>query len=577
MKWLPPKIGTLLGLGQVPGVEPGSPQPPQRAAADQKRPVFEPAAAAEEAQIRRCLEAGRRAEALKLARRLVGRDSRRPGAHFLLATCLDRIGRYEEALESYRAELSLNPNQQAARARCEQLEASLVRPTVSKVPPDERNWRSSLPRTLLLTVQRAHLHYRYRDVPLIKNPFDLALYQRLLWELKPLTIIEVGSKHGGSALWMADLLNNFGIEGHIYSVDIVKVEAVSHPRVTFLEGDGRALGDTLRREFLESLPRPWLVVEDADHEYETSSAVLSFFHPWLRPGEYIVVEDGILSDLLEDPQCNCGPHRALKEFLARHRRDYDIDSGYCDYFGHNVTWCTNGFLKKVTASDSAEDEEFRELLAVVQPYTMLGPERLFSLFRLAKEVCLRDLPGNFVECGVAAGGSSALLAAVVARHSRRPRKLFACDSFAGLPAPGPLDRHESQPAAALGWTAGTCASPVDSLLEVSARLGVSQIVEPVCGFFVETLPTARERIGEVVFLHLDGDWYESTRVALENLYAQVVPGGLIQIDDYGYWEGCGRAVADFQRDHGQRFELNRIDTTGVWLRKPHGHALKPSE
>jgi hypothetical protein len=106
------------------------------------------------------------------------------------------------------------------------------------------------------------------------------------------------------------------------------------------------LGEVLDPERLKSLPRPWLVIEDADHEYETSIEVLKFFHPWLQPGEYIVVEDGIISDLSQVPDCNSGPHRALKEFLPNHPEEYEIDSSYCDFFGYNVTWCTNGWLRK---------------------------------------------------------------------------------------------------------------------------------------------------------------------------------------------------------------------------------------
>jgi Macrocin-O-methyltransferase (TylF). len=77
-----------------------------------------------------------------------------------------------------------------------------------------------------------------------------------------------------------------------------------------------------------------------------------------------------------------------------------------------------------TAESQVEDAEFLYILEVIRPYTMVGESRLLSLFRLAKRVCVEDLPGNFVECGVAAGGPSTLLAAVIARQSKRPRKLF---------------------------------------------------------------------------------------------------------------------------------------------------------
>lgn len=214
------------------------------------------------------------------------------------------------------------------------------------------------------------------------------------------------------------------------------------------------------------------------------------------------------------------------------------------------------------------DAEFCELFAVVRPYTMLSVERLFSLYTLAKDLCRRDLLGDFVECGVAGGGSSALLAAVTARHSKRPRRVYACDTFQGMPVPGSVDRHAGQSANATGWGTGTCAAPVDSLIEVCRKLGVEHLVEPVRGLFAETLPTVRERIGPVALLHADGDWYDSTRDVLTNLYDQVVEGGRFQIDDYGYWEGCRRAVDDFQVQRGLRFELIPIDGTGVWLEKP---------
>jgi hypothetical protein len=219
-------------------------------------------------------------------------------------------------------------------------------------------------------------------------------------------------------------------------------------------------------------------------------------------------------------------------------------------------------------STESGDEEFRALVSIIRPYTMVGEGRLLSLFTLAKQVCQEDLTGQFVECGVAAGGSSALLAAVIARYSRRPRQLFAFDSFEGLPTPSDQDTHRGQHAEAAGWGAGTCAAPVESLREVCRKLGVEPLVEPVRGFFAQTLPATRKRIGPIAFLHMDGDWYESTRQELDNLYEQVVPGGRIQIDDYGHWEGCRRAVEDFQREAGIQFELHAIDAAGVWLEKP---------
>ena len=64
------------------------------------------------------------------------------------------------------------------------------------------------------------MRYTWRGVLCNKNPFDMALYPMLLWERKPRTIIEIGSKEGGSAIWLADICARFGIDVRIVSVDI---------------------------------------------------------------------------------------------------------------------------------------------------------------------------------------------------------------------------------------------------------------------------------------------------------------------------------------------------------------------
>jgi len=239
------------------------------------------------------------------------------------------------------------------------------------------------------------------------------------------------------------------------------------------------------------------------------------------------------------------------------------------YFRDNAP--ARSLLEKLNAPGREEqlpgNDEFRELFNTVRDYTMLGPARLWSLYSLALQVCEENVPGHFVECGVAAGGSSALMAAVISRHSRQPRRVFACDTFAGMPDASKFDTRRGEAADDTGWGKGTCAAPVESLREISRALKVESIVEPVQGLFSETLPTNRERFGEIALLHMDGDWYSSTRDILVNLFDQVVPRGRIQIDDYGFWEGCRRAVTEFETERGLKFELHRIDETGVWMVK----------
>ena len=295
-------------------------------------------------------ETGQKVEALRLAEKAASFGIFIPGMHYLRAVCSGAVGRYEEALEAAQQELENNPTHAEAQKQVESLTKSLTRPKRAAIPTDQRPWNTTLPYELMMSIQNGLHNYSYKGVPLQKNPFDFAIYPLLLWKLKPRTIIEIGSKNGGSALWLGDLLNNYGIDGHIYSVDIVKVTKYSHPRVTFMEGDGQALHEIFSEDFLKGLPRPLLVIEDADHSFKTSKLVLDFFHPYLDQDEYIVVEDGIISDIVRDANYNSGPHQALKAFLAEHRGEYDIDGEYCDFFGYNLTWATNGYLKKLVRS-----------------------------------------------------------------------------------------------------------------------------------------------------------------------------------------------------------------------------------
>ena len=210
-----------------------------------------------------------------------------------------------------------------------------------------RNMASSISRENLRTVQRATIDYTWRGINCMKNPFDFALYFKLIWDLRPGTIIEIGSNKGGSALWLADMCRTYDMPTKIWSIDIEKVTEVTDEKVTFLKGDALRLGDVLDPVRLSSMPKPWLVLEDSAHLYETSIAVLEFFDAYFQPGDYIVVEDGNVDDMGRSEEFHGGPNRAIKEFFGLHPETYELDTAFCDYWGHNMTWNTNGFWRRV--------------------------------------------------------------------------------------------------------------------------------------------------------------------------------------------------------------------------------------
>jgi cephalosporin hydroxylase/SAM-dependent methyltransferase len=219
------------------------------------------------------------------------------------------------------------------------------------------------------------------------------------------------------------------------------------------------------------------------------------------------------------------------------------------------------------------DDFFKTVHRAVRRFTMLSDARLLSLYQRTRLVCELDIPGDLVECGVAAGGGSALIAATMARHTKRPRKLYSCDTFEGMPEPTGHDVAHGVDAEASGWGTGTCSAPEGSLREVCEKLGVASHVVAVKGLFKDTLPGLAAQLQDgIAMLHMDGDWYESTRDILVHLYDRVQPRGFIQIDDYGHWEGCRRAVHEFEEQRGFEFAIQVIDNTGVWTQRPDAPA-----
>lgn len=75
----------------------------------------------------------------------------------------------------------------------------------------------------------------------------------------------------------------------------------------------------------------------------------------------------------------------------------------------------------------------------------------------------------------------------------------------------------------------------------------------------DTLRDERNLPEKIAVLRLDTDWYESTKVELEVLYPRLRPGGVLIIDDYGYWQGARKAVDEYFAD--RPVLLHRIDHT----------------
>ncbi len=199
--------------------------------------------------------------------------------------------------------------------------------------------------------------------------------------------------------------------------------------------------------------------------------------------------------------------------------------------------------------------------------TMIGRARLDNVTDCVARALHDGVAGDLVETGVWRGGTAIYLRAILAALGDPDRRVWACDSFAGLPEPDaqrypmdvPMRFHEYR----------ELAVGVDDVRAAFARYGLlDERVEFVVGWFRDTLPDlAVERIA---VLRLDGDLYESTMDALTNLEPKVSPGGFVIVDDYGGIEACRQAVHDYRRHSGIDAPIHEVDWTGAWWRKPLG-------
>lgn len=129
---------------------------------------------------------------------------------------------------------------------------------------------------------------------------------------------------------------------------------------------------------------------------------------------------------------------------------------------------------------------------------------------VACERCSR-LPGAFIEIGVFRGGTLAKIAAF-------GRPTFGFDTFEGIPA-SQVDQG--------GHLAGEFAA---SLADVQAAVPKATLIP---GVFPESW---LDRF-PVALAHVDVDTYAGTRDALAAILPQLVPGGVVIVDDAA-WPPC---------------------------------------
>ncbi len=214
-------------------------------------------------------------------------------------------------------------------------------------------------------------------------------------------------------------------------------------------------------------------------------------------------------------------------------------------------------------------DEDRQICEIVRPYTMARHvDRIYSVINAARYVVQSGIEGALVECGVWRGGMMMAAALALKHLDRMDRDLYLFDTFAGMVQPGELDRdargnlaEESfRKAPKRGEGVDWCFASVDEVKGNMATTGFpKERLHFIQGKVEDTIPeNAPDRIS---VLRLDTDWYESSLHEMVHLFPRLQRGGVLILDDYGFWQGSRKATDEYFQKHGIAFHLVRVDSS----------------
>ncbi len=217
--------------------------------------------------------------------------------------------------------------------------------------------------------------------------------------------------------------------------------------------------------------------------------------------------------------------------------------------------------KKRLSSLKTEDQE---LIARIREkkLTYLSERKLVSIADSCRSIEDAKLPGLFLEAGCALGGSSILIASL--KGNDRP--LFIYDVFGMIPPPTEEDSkdvHDRYRTIVQGKSKGIGDEKYygyeENLFEIVQsnlkRFSIDcdgQSVSLIKGLVQDTL----KMYEPVAFAHVDVDWYEPVMTCLERIFPNLVPGGIIILDDYHAWGGCRKATDEYLREVVGQFFLD---------------------
>lgn len=186
---------------------------------------------------------------------------------------------------------------------------------------------------------------------ILKAVTDLWIYQEIIYETKPDIIIDVGTGEAGCTIYMAHVLDMMNLNSKILSIDTENTNHKDwlpvHDKITYITGSS-ILEETITnvRQYIKfPIKENILVILDSDHHKEHVLKELQIYSRFVRPGNYLIVEDTNLSShpMYSDFD---GPYEAVQEFLQDkdNNKKFVIDESKEKFY---LTFNPSGYLKRI--------------------------------------------------------------------------------------------------------------------------------------------------------------------------------------------------------------------------------------
>jgi O-methyltransferase len=170
-------------------------------------------------------------------------------------------------------------------------------------------------------------------------------------------------------------------------------------------------------------------------------------------------------------------------------------------------------------------------VAVPYVFELYRRERLARqefFYNAFKALRFNGIDGDYAEFGSWGGMTFKLAYGESRRHGHQAR-LWAFDSFQGLPEPREgKDEHPE-------WQQGKMATNVEEFHAICAANEIPRdVYDLVPGFYEDTLPE-QEQPTNIALAYLDCDLYSSTKAVLDFLRPRLKHGMIVAFDDYFCW------------------------------------------